>query len=64
MLVAGSDFADDVIAFEGCRLGDEVFASFECAAVELVAAQGGELRLLGARADQIRACAQSADVPR
>lgn len=51
MLAAGGDFADGVIAFEGRRLGGEVFASFDCEAVELVAAQGGDTRLLGSPAD-------------
>jgi predicted nucleic-acid-binding protein len=46
MLEAGGDFADGVIAFEGRRLGGEVFASFDRKAVELVAAQGNEAKLL------------------
>jgi len=46
MLQAGGDFADGVIAFEGRRLGGEVFASFDRKAVELVAAQGGDTKLL------------------
>jgi predicted nucleic-acid-binding protein len=51
MLAAGGDFADGVIAFDGRRDGGEVFASFDRKAVDLVAAQGGEARLLEARAD-------------
>ncbi len=46
MLAAGGDFADGVIAFDGRRLGGEVFASFDRKAVELVAAQGGATHLL------------------
>ena len=48
MLDAGGDFADGVIAFTGRRLGGPVFASFDRKAVDLVAAAGGETRLLGA----------------
>jgi predicted nucleic-acid-binding protein len=47
MLAAGGDFADGVIAFDGRRLGGEVFASFDRKAVELVAARGGDTHLLG-----------------
>jgi len=47
MLAAGGDFADGVIAFEGRRLGGEIFASFDQKAVELIKAQGGDIRLLG-----------------
>jgi hypothetical protein len=45
---AGGDFADGVIAFEGCRLGGQVFASFDRRAIELIAATGAETRLLSA----------------
>ena len=45
-LAAGGDFADGVIAFEGRRLGGEIFASFDRRAVELVSAQGGDVYLL------------------
>ena len=45
---AGGDFADGVIAFEGRRLGGQVFASFDRKAVELIAATGAETRLLSA----------------
>jgi predicted nucleic-acid-binding protein len=50
-LGAGGDFADGVIAFDGRRLGGEVFASFDREAVALVAAQGGEVHLVEARTD-------------
>lgn len=46
VLDAGGDFADGVIAFAGRQLGGAVFASFDRRAVELVAAAGGEARLL------------------
>jgi predicted nucleic-acid-binding protein len=46
ILEAGGDFADGVIAFDGRRLGGEVFASFDREAVELIAATGAETRLL------------------
>ena len=46
MLAAGGDFADGVIACDGRRLGGMVFASFDHAAVALVAAAGGETHLL------------------
>jgi predicted nucleic-acid-binding protein len=46
MLGAGGDFADGVIAFDGRRLGGEVFASFDRTAVDLVAARGGDTHLL------------------
>ena len=48
MLEAGGDFADGVIAFEGRRLGGEVFASFDRQAIELVARSGGDTHLLDA----------------
>jgi predicted nucleic-acid-binding protein len=51
MLEAGGDFANGIIAFDGRRLGGEVFASFDRRAVEMVAAQGGDAHLLGAPAD-------------
>lgn len=51
ILAAGGDFADGIIAFDGRRLGGEVFASFDRKAVELVAAHGGDAKLLGAPAD-------------
>ncbi len=39
-LEAGGDFADGVIAFEGARLGGEVFVSFDRDAVALARAAG------------------------
>lgn len=51
MLEAGGDFADGVIAFDGRRLGGEVFTSFDRKAVELVAASGGDTHLPGTPAD-------------
>jgi predicted nucleic-acid-binding protein len=47
MLEAGGDFADGVIAFEGRRLGGEVFASFDRQAIQLIAEAGGETLLVG-----------------
>jgi len=47
ILAAGGDFADGVIAFEGRRLGGDIFVSFDRGAVERDAAQGGDTRLLG-----------------
>ena len=46
MLAAGGDFADGVIAFEGRRLGGEVFASFDRTAIRLIAETGGVTHLL------------------
>ena len=46
VLAAGGDFADGVIAFEGRRLGGEIFVSFDRQAVPLLRAGGGEARLL------------------
>ena len=51
MLMAGGDFADGVIAFDGRRLGGEVFASFDRRTVELIAAQGREVHFLGTGSD-------------
>jgi predicted nucleic-acid-binding protein len=51
MLAAGGDFADGVVAFDGRRLGGEVFASFDRKAVELIAAQGGAAHLLAPPGD-------------
>jgi predicted nucleic-acid-binding protein len=48
ILEGGGDFADGVIAFEGRRLGGEVFASFDRDAIDLVAATGGGAQLLSA----------------
>jgi predicted nucleic-acid-binding protein len=44
---AGGSFADGVIAFEGSRLGGEVFATFDRRAAELLPALGIEAKLLG-----------------
>ena len=46
LLEAGGDFADGVIAYEGNWLGGETFVSFDQKAVELVARQGQDTRLL------------------
>lgn len=46
LLEAGGDFADGAITFEGAWLGAETFLSFDRKAVRLVAAQGGNARLL------------------
>ncbi len=43
---AGGDFADGVIEWEGRWLGGETFVSFDRKAVQRVAAQGRESRLL------------------
>lgn len=45
-LQAGGDFADSVIAFDGRRLGGDVFVSFDRHAVDLVRDGGSEARLL------------------
>lgn len=45
-LVAGGDFADGVIAFEGRWLDGETFVSFDQKAVKLLTAQGYAARLL------------------
>ena len=46
LLDAGGDFADGVIAFEGRRLGGDVFVTFDKQAAKLIAAQGGRVDLL------------------
>jgi predicted nucleic-acid-binding protein len=43
---AGGDFADGVIAFEGRRLGGDVFMTFDKQAAKLIAAEGGKVDLL------------------
>lgn len=48
ILEAGGDFADGVIAFEGRRLGGDIFVSFDRKAVELLTAAGAEAELLSA----------------
>jgi predicted nucleic-acid-binding protein len=45
-LMAGGDFADGVIAFEGRRLGGDVFASFDRKAIRLIAGTGAATYLL------------------
>lgn len=46
LLEAGGDFADGIIAFDGCSLGGEVFMSFDKRAVSLLAKQGQAAHLL------------------
>jgi predicted nucleic-acid-binding protein len=46
LLKAGRDFSDGVIAYEGLRLGGEVFISFDKKAVAAVSEQGQKTRLL------------------
>jgi predicted nucleic-acid-binding protein len=46
LMAAGADFADGVIAYEGQRLGGEIFVSFDQRAVERLAAQNITARLL------------------
>lgn len=46
-LMAGGDFADGVIAYEGRWLGGETFVSFDRRAVTLLAGQGHSAQLLG-----------------
>jgi predicted nucleic-acid-binding protein len=45
-LIAGGDFADGVIAFEGRWLGGDTFVSFDQKAVALITAGGHAARLL------------------
>jgi predicted nucleic-acid-binding protein len=46
IMEGGADFADGVIAYEGRRLGGEMFVSFDKKAVAAVAKQGSQARLL------------------
>ena len=46
MMDAGGDFADGVIAFDGRRLGGNVFVTFDKRAARLIAAGGGSVELL------------------
>lgn len=46
LLVAGGDFADGVIAYEGNWLGADSFISFDKKTVKLMEAQGKSARLL------------------
>lgn len=48
MMDAGGDFADGAIAFEGRRLGGEVFVTFDKQAAQLITADGGKVDLLDA----------------
>jgi len=43
---SGGDFADGVIAYEGEKLGGEIFVSFDRKAVTMIKNQGGDARLL------------------
>jgi predicted nucleic-acid-binding protein len=45
-LRAGGDFADGVIAFDGRRMGGDVFVSFDRQAVRHIESSGGKARLL------------------
>ena len=47
ILLAGGDFADGLIAYEGRWLGGDVFVSFDRRAVSLIEGRGQEARLLG-----------------
>ncbi len=47
VLMAGGDFADGVIAFEGRWMGGEIFISFDKKAVALIEYNGHSARLLG-----------------
>jgi predicted nucleic-acid-binding protein len=46
VLEGGADFADGVIAYEGQRLGGEIFVSFDKKAVAAIAKQDMKARLL------------------
>jgi predicted nucleic-acid-binding protein len=46
VLLAGGDFADGVIAFEGQWLGGDVFVSFDKEAVAILRDQGQAVKLL------------------
>src|ERR1700746_351918 len=46
ILVAGGDFADGVIAYEGDWLGAEEFVSFDSKATSILRSQGSRARLL------------------
>jgi predicted nucleic-acid-binding protein len=47
VLDAGGDFADGIIAYEGCWLGGETFVSFDKKAIALLNATGKSAHLLG-----------------
>ena len=46
LLKSGGDFADGAIAHDGLWLGGEIFVSFDRRAVQLIARQGQDARLL------------------
>lgn len=46
VLLAGGDFADGIIAFEGRWLGGDTFVSFDRDAVSILAASGHSAKLL------------------
>jgi predicted nucleic-acid-binding protein len=46
ILEAGGEFADGVIAFEGRKVGGNVFTTFDKQAAKLIAADGGAVALL------------------
>jgi predicted nucleic-acid-binding protein len=46
ILNAGGDFADGLMAYEGCWLGGEIFVSFDKKAVSLISRQGQKAELL------------------
>lgn len=48
-LEAGRDFADGVIAFDGRRLGGDVFATFDKKAAAYVSSRGGSIHFLSSR---------------
>ncbi len=48
MLDAGGGFAGGVIAFDGRRLGGDVFTTFDRKAARLIQASGGTVNLLDA----------------
>lgn len=51
-LDAGGNFADGVIAFEGTKLGGEVFVTFDREAAALLHDAGNEVRLLAPAGDR------------
>lgn len=46
LLEAGGDFSDGVLAYEGARLGGEIFLSFDRKAISLLQKQGMPVRML------------------
>ncbi len=49
LLVAGGDFADGAIAYEGRQLGGDVFVTFDKRAARLISAAGSRADLLPSR---------------